>query len=572
VTPSSATTLCELLEACAARGGGTFNFPERQSALTVPELAERAAAIAGGLRARGVGRGSLVGAVVTPSPETLATFFGILRAGAAVTPLPPPSRFVGVEAHATRLEPLLATGRIRTVVAPKHLVAPLAAAWKPVRLCSAEELSEGDERPPALPQSPTDWAVVQFTSGSTSAPKGVVLNHDNVLAGLAAIRIGAAVGADDVNVFWVPLYHDMGLMGMLSCLTAGSIQYVWTPESFIGDVGVWLSAFARVRGSIYCGPSFSFRYMLEHVDDETLATLDLSAWRVAFNGAEPIDADVLERFVARFAPAGFRRRTMFPVYGMAEATLAVSFPALGEEPVVACVHRDALANGNEVVRVAPGHARARAVVAVGSAVTGLSIRVVDADGRAVREDRVGEIEVAGRSVMLEYLGTAGNGQPRLRDGWLATGDLGFVSRGRLYVTGRIKQMIVVNGTNYYPEDAEAVLVRAGLARAGHCAAVALTDRQGERLALIVETTAADPNELAAHAELVERAVRTELGLDRLRVVLVPPRTVLRTTTGKLRRLELRERLRRGELRDLPWVPRAGAASAGENVEGGDASC
>ncbi|HKO93843.1 MAG TPA: AMP-binding protein, partial [Polyangiaceae bacterium] len=351
--------------------------------------------------------------------------------------------------------------------------------------------------------------------------------------------------ASDLTALWLPMHHDMGLIGALATLLSGAELALWSPLDFVRQPYRWLKSFADMRATVYAGPSFSYASMLRHAQHEDLRGLDLSAWRVAFNGAEPIDVEVMQRFRDHFASAGFRRETMFPVYGLAEATLAVSFPQLGSVPKVHWVDPQRLADERRVVHVAPG--RGRALVSVGQAVRDHQLRVVDDVGRPLPHERVGEIQVRGPAVMQGYVGRERAACGIGADGWLSTGDLGFIDPDGLFVTGRAKEMIVVRGHNYYPQDVENAVAQLPGVYKGRCVALAAGQHGNETMAVVVERrrgSAADEQALVAS---IRARVLDTLGLDELIVHSVDPHALPRTTSGKYQRLRLRHTLAQAEL-------------------------
>jgi acyl-CoA synthetase (AMP-forming)/AMP-acid ligase II len=397
---------------------------------------------------------------------------------------------------------------------------------------------------------------VQFTSGSTSVPKGVRLTHANVLHGVAAIAGGVAMTPRDRGANWLPLFHDMGLFGTLSGLLTPMPMTVWTPSAFIKDPAAWLRDFADRRCSIVASPNFGYEALVEAVTPAEVPALDLSCWRVAFNGAEPVLPGSVERFAAHFAPAGFAPEAMYPVYGMAEATLAVTFPPAERPTLTTWVDRDRLAAG-EVIEVPPGAPRARGFVALGRPVRAMELRVVDEAGGGLAPDRVGEIEIRGAAVTQGYLGAGTAEEPADGGGWRPTGDLGFLHDGDLYVTGRRKEMIIIRGENYYPEDAEAAVRDIPGLHRRRCVAVADATADGtEVITVLCETAVQDPEEVARLAAEIQAAVFRALDLDsaRVHVHLVVPDALPRTSSGKFRRTAARE-LAHESLQKVPDVTR-----------------
>jgi len=383
-------------------------------------------------------------------------------------------------------------------------------------------------------------ALIQYTSGSTSAPKGVMLTHGNVIAGLDAIRLASALTAADVVGLWLPLFHDMGLISALSCLAVGGRIVLWRPADFVRRPAQWLSEFAGRGGTTSPGPNFFFDYLTEAAD-EVPEDVDLSRWRLALNGAETVRAETIERFCACFGRHGFRREAMVPVYGMAEATLAVTFPPLGRDPSILWVDRASLRSGAPAAQSGPDALDAWPLVGVGRPVPGLRARVAGANGA---DGVVNEIEITGAPVTGGYYGRNDAGL-FTADGWLRTGDVGFFRSGELYIAGRSKDAIVIRGMNYFAEDAEAVVRDLPGIYRRHCAAVAGEGAGGECLAVIAETADEDDSARRSLAAVIRSEISRSLGPVDVAVHLVSPRTLPRTSSGKIQRAKARALLLAG---------------------------
>jgi acyl-CoA synthetase (AMP-forming)/AMP-acid ligase II len=498
--------------------------------------------VAGGLARLGAGPGRRIGVLFGTEPDFLPALFGILRTGAAVCPLPLPTTARDLPAYLERLVGIVTAAGLTSVVVSDRLgelEAPLATALG-VPLHHVAELAGagGPDR-----SGPEDTAIVQFTSGSTAAPKGVVLPHRAVTAGLDAINQGAGMDRErDLGAVWLPLYHDMGLFGTLSAVVIGMPVDLWSPAWFIRHPDRWLAAVARGGHTVCPLPNFAYDQLVDAVPAADLAGLDLSRWRVAFNGAEMVSMESIEAFLAHTAPAGFRPEAMFPVYGLAEATLAVTFPPLGRPPRADWVDRERLAatgRAEPVGRDAPG---ARGVVGLGFPVPGMAVRVADPRTGGPRPEReVGEVQARGASVTTGYLG-GGDGL-FTADGWLRTGDLGYLAGGELHLTGRIKDMMIVRGENHYPEDVESAARAATGVYKRRCVAFVAGGGDGtgpERMVLVAETAVADPGHRARLAADLRSRVGAATGLADLDVQLLPPRSIPRTSSGKLRRQATRE--------------------------------
>ena len=534
-------TVHDLLAATAARRPDeSMRFPSQRETVTYRELSARAWSMAGELAAEGVRPGDNVGILSPNAPEYFQSLFAVSAAGAAACPLPVPFGMRDLAGYGRQLARIAAVSGLRVVLVSPRL-APLAAQLAPalpgVRPRPATCLGVPAAPLPAV--TGADAAIVQFTSGSTALPKGVLLTHRNVLAGLAAIRTGIALGDGDAGGFWLPLFHDMGLFGVMSGIQAGIPMHVWSPVSFVKDPARWLREFLAAGATITAMPDFGYGMLTAAFSPDEAAALDMTRWRVAVNGSEPIAADTVTAFTERFAAAGFRPEAMFAVYGMAEATLAVTFPPLGRRPVFDWVDRDALATAGRAVPAAPGAPCSRAVAGVGRPVVGLEVRVADLEtGAPAGDGAVGEVQLRGASVTAGYLGQpAGEDAASFAGGWLRTGDLAYTRAGELFVTGRRKEMITVRGANFYPQDVELIARDVPGVFRGNCVAVA-GPAGGDgtaQIVLIAETdrVAAGADELAAR---LRQRVAAELGLTAVTVRLVPPRAIPRTSSGKVRRL------------------------------------
>ncbi|MER6734330.1 AMP-binding protein [Streptomyces puniciscabiei] len=531
-------------------GEVTVDFPADKVALSLTELSARSRRIAAHLHGLGIRKGDRVGALSTNEPDFLLVLFALSRLGACVCPLPMHSN-----EGAARLAGVLDDAGIKDVVVSSRLakMVPFIEEALPGRrvLGAAEILAHGGQDE-ADEVSGADVAaeceiVLQYTSGSTSHPKGVRLTHANVLATLRAIREGIRLTPADKNANWLPLFHDMGLFGTLTGILTGVACTIWRPSAFVKDPARWLRQFADGGYTISPMPNFAYDYLVEAVPADEAASYDLSRWRVAFNGAEPIAVDSLETFFGHFAPAGFDPRVMLTVYGLAEATLAVTFPPLGRGPRFDWVDRAALAERGVAVpveRTAPG---ARGLVGVGRPVLGMNLRIADpdSDSGVVLDDRsVGEVQLRGPSVTAGYVDDTGTlTQPFTADGWLRTGDLGYLADGELHITGRAKEMLILRGENYYPDDVESAVRTDEAVHRRRCVAFVHQEqehgqgRHGERefMVLVAETDRPEA-EHTALADHLRTLVRKSLGLHDLRVVLAAPDTLPRTTSGKLQRL------------------------------------
>jgi acyl-CoA synthetase (AMP-forming)/AMP-acid ligase II len=538
-------TLDEGLAHLARTSPGTaVVFPHADQRITAAEVDTAAGRAAEAFRSAGIAPGEVVGVLMPPGDRLPIVLFGLWRAGAAVSVLPIQPGFSDDVAAARRIARIVRAAGLRHVVlAAEYRAAGAALADLVPQLTLIDPVVDGTVPSPRPPRVPPDaLAIVQFTSGSTSQPRGVMLTHRTVMAGLRAIVVSGGLTPEDVIVQWVPLFHDMGLIGLLSSWLNGSDVHVFAPTAFLRRPAAVLEHLATVGGTILSGPNFSYDYLLDAVRPDHLATLDLSRWRLAFNGSEPVSADTVERFTSSLGPYGVAETVMYPVYGMAEATLAVAFPDPGGVTRIVTVDRDELASAATAhPRSASGPA-AKRVVSVGRPVHGVDLRIVAGDGGAVGEGRLGEVQIAGAPVTTGYYRDP-DATRRAFDGpWLRTGDLGFRSGGDVYVTGRLKEMVVVRGQNFFPDDVETLAREVPGVYRGRCVAFSDVDGDGvEHVGVIVESE----HDGAGGAELrreVARRVSAELDLAAVRVYVVRPRWLTRTTSGKWQRTLASRRL------------------------------
>jgi fatty-acyl-CoA synthase len=513
VAPRHQTLHAALEAAARSRLGLTFvDAQERETALSFAELYERAQRAAGGLRELGVAPRDRVAIILPTGPDFMDAFFGAVLAGAIPVPLYPPIRLGRMEEFHRRTARMLRACGARLVLSDARisrlLGVAVAAARPPLGLRRVPH-----SRPLISPVAPDELLLIQFSSGTTVDPKPVALTHANVLANVAAIE--TTVPADDAQagVSWLPLYHDMGLIGclLLSVARPGPLTLI-PPEVFLARPAVWLRAISRKRATISVAPNFAYGLCLRRVRDRDLEGVDLSSWRFALNGAEPVAPAVLRRFSERFASCGFDARGLMPVYGLSEASLAVTFTPPGRGPRT-------IAHG------------ARELASVGAPLPGIDVDV-----------REGRIFVRGPSVMREYYGNRAATDDALRDGWLDTGDLGFIEDGELFISGRAKDVVILRGSNYAPQEFEEALDGVAGVRPGCAAAVGVLTAEGEQLALLVETDG------AADAEQIRARVTERTGIRPHEVHLLAPGTLPRTSSGKLRRGEALRQLQSGELR------------------------
>ncbi|MBI4615711.1 MAG: fatty acyl-AMP ligase [Planctomycetes bacterium] len=540
---SPATILDALAQAAAegdARGITLLGQREGDRKIGYAELAALARGAGAGLVAAGAKPGDRILVVLPTGEEFLAAFFGAMLAGAIPCPVSPPQGFGSKDTFLRRVGQLAGAVEARAVVTQEDL-AEMVAAGIPqgVEILLPSRLASAQDELPAVPADPEATAFLQFTSGTTEVPRGAQLSHRALAANVRQIGEATGIGPESVIVSWLPLYHDMGLIGgVLTALLRGADLVLWSPFGFLRRPRSWLEAIDRFHGTHSPAPTFAFRYTAEKISEEDLEGLDLSSWQVAFVGAEAIHADALAAFHRRLAPCGFAETALLPCYGLAESCLAVTFSPCGRRFSTRAVSRRDLAERG--VAEAPRDAADKLVlVSSGRPLPGTAVRVVGEDGADLPDLRLGGILVQGPALFSGYYGLAETG---VEGGWLRTGDLGFLDEGDLYVTGRKKDLIIVRGENHHPAEVEWVASGVEGVRAGRVAAFGVVDpgEGTETLCLLAEVdrrSSADPDELST---AIRRRVYEETGLPVAHVELVPPGTLPVTTSGKMQRSRARE--------------------------------
>jgi acyl carrier protein len=519
--------------------------------LTYGALAGEARAVAAGLQARGIEPGQAIAIMLPTSLAFFRIFAGALLAGAVPVPLYPPFRWSQIEDHLRRQARILDNCRaplLVTVAQARPLAQLLNAEVATLRhVVTPDELALAGHTPAGAAREPDDVALIQYTSGSTGQPKGVVLTHANLLANIRAMGEAVKASSRDVFVSWLPLYHDMGLIGAwLGSLYYGVALALMPPQRFLARPSRWLRAIHRYRGTLSAGPNFAYEILATKISDEELHDLDLSSWRVAFNGAEPVRATTLEKFAQRFAPYGFDARALMPVYGLAESTVGLTFPPLGRGPLVERIDRETLAR-ESLAR--PVQADGIAAVSCGRPLPGHEVRVIDARDGEAPERVEGRIEFRGPSATSGYLGNAEQTAKLRREGWLDTGDVGYIAGGELYLTSRVKDLIVRGGHNIHPYDLEEAIGALPGIRKGCVAVFGAADRATgtERVVVVAETREKDVSARESLKRRINDVALAQLSMPADDVVLADERTVLKTSSGKIRRAAMRELYEHGML-------------------------
>lgn len=558
VVPRGAATLIEVLDWHAERHPGRphvrfFDDREEGRTLGYGELRDGARRAAVGLQALGVGGGEAVMIMLPSGSDYFVTFFGALLAGGVPVPVYPPARPSQIEEHIGRQAGIAAnslSGVLVTTPEIKPVAGLLKARVETLRsVTTPAELAEGGGGGLLPKTTPDATAFLQYTSGSTGNPKGVVLTHANLLANIRAMGEALAVTpGEDVFVSWLPLYHDMGLIGAwLGPLYHGVPLVLMSPLAFLAKPFRWLAAIHRHRGTLSAAPNFAYDLCRRQIDERDLEGLDLSSWRVALNGAEPVSPETLEGFSRRFAPRGFRPESLMPVYGLAECSVGLAFPPLGRMPPVDPVSRERFQRNGIAEPAGEGEPGPLRFAACGRPLPGHEIRIVDAGGRELPERHEGRIQFRGPSATSGYFRNPEATRALFQEGWADTGDLGYIAAGDIHITGRVKDMIVRGGRNIYPAELEDAVGALEGIRRGCVAAFASPDpgTGSERLVVLAETRRQSPeNKALLEARIHELAIDIA-GLPPDEVVLAPPNTVPHTSSGKIRRAASREIFERG---------------------------
>lgn len=549
--PVDASTLVEALAWHADTSPGRVHvrlLSEEGSTeeVTYGELRQEATTVAAAVAARGIEPGDRVAIMLPTSRLYFSTFVGALLAGAVPVPIYPPARPSQLADHLRRHERILGNagaGLLVTVPEAVPVGRALRANVESLRDVVVPDALTATGRAALPAPAASDVALLQYTSGSTGHPKGVVLTHDNLLANIRAMGEAAAVSGADTFVSWLPLYHDMGLIGAwLSSLYFGVPLVVMPPQMFLVRPSRWLWAINDSRATISAGPNFAYELCLSKIGDGELEGLDLSSWRLAFNGAEPVSAATIERFAERFAPYGLRREAIAPVYGLAESSVGLTFPPLGRAPLVTRIARDRFLRAGRAVDADPSDTGALRFVACGQPLPGHEVRVVDAAERELGDRHEGRIEFRGPSATSGYWHNALASRALIHGDWLDTGDLGYVADGDLYVTGRVKDVIIRAGRNVHPDELEEAIGDVPGIRKGCVAVFASADPEHgtEQLVVLAETRETDDAATDALRSAIVATTVDLLGTPPDDVVLAPPRTVLKTSSGKIRRAASRE--------------------------------
>ena len=555
--PASASTLNEVLDWHAARHpqrlhASIYDDDDVEHTLNYAQLADGAGAVATRLIAHGLDPGETVAIMLPSGADYFFTFMGILLAGGVPVPIYPPVRLSQIEDHMRRHVGILSNARIAmlvTVPAARSVAWLLRPHVETLRdIINVEELVAPGPVTTRIPAHSDDLAFLQYTSGSTGNPKGVMLTHANLLANIRAMGEAIGVTSSDVFVSWLPLYHDMGLIGAwLGSLYFGMPLVIMSPLAFLVRPQRWLWAIHRHRGTLSAAPNFAYELCMRKIEDSEIQGLDLSSWRRAFNGAEPVQPETITGFQKRFAGFGFRADAMAPVYGLAESSVGLALQPPGRSAVIDRVDRDSFVRSGHALPAPREAASALQFAGCGMPLPGHQVRVVGATGVELGERHEGRLEFKGPSSTRGYYRNP-EATRKLFDGdWLDTGDKAYLAGGEIFLTGRVKDIIIRGGRNIYPYEIEQAVGDVPGVRRGCVAVFASPDPQSgtERLIVLAETREIGAAARAALRRTIGDRVLDAIGMPADDIMLAPPHTVLKTSSGKIRRAASREFYERG---------------------------
>jgi 1-acyl-sn-glycerol-3-phosphate acyltransferase len=558
-TADTAQTLGEMLHLQTARAPDQVHLllyatEDEPIAVSHRQLLDQATAVATGLLALDLQPGSSIALMLPTGLDYFFSFFGVLLAGCVPVPLYPPIRPSQFEDHLLRHRHILNNCQARlliTVTEARPLARFLKAQVNSLRrIVTVEELRTPNSIP-TLPQAmPEDTAFLQYTSGSTGIPKGVILSHTNLLTNIRFMGRATGACAEDVFVSWLPLYHDMGLIGAwLGSLYHGCQLVIMSPLSFLVHPDRWLWAIHRHRGTLAASPNFGYELCLNKIDDDQLTGLDLSSWRLAFNGAEPVSPETVTRFTRRFGAYGLRPEAMAPVYGLAESSVGLAFPPVSRGPLIDRVQRQPLMQTGKAVPADADDPGPLRFVSCGRVLAEHQIRVVDGNDHELPDRQVGHLQFQGPSATSGYFRNPEQTKNLFHGPWLDTGDLAYLAGQDLFLTSRVKDIIIRGGRNISPYELEEAIGELEGIRKGCVAVFGTTDEASgtEKVVVLAESRSRDAQVLAdLRKRVVNRAVDI-LGMPPDEVILAPPRTVLKTSSGKIRRAASREMYEQGRI-------------------------
>ena len=561
--PKSLADFPTLLDALdyAALGETGFNFytarGKLNSVLPFSELSARAKSAAQHVLGSGVGPGDRVALLAETAPAFLVAFFACQYAGAIPVPMPTPVAFGRREAYIDQIRNQITSSGAAMVIAPADFLPFVQEATEHLPLHLAGTLDDLLAMPTneALsPGGPDDLCYIQYSSGSTRFPKGIAVTHANLMANCQAMNTAVGIVPGDRGVSWLPFYHDMGLVGfMIGCLTAQTTVDFLPTEDFARRPLTWLRIISENRGTLSYSPSFGYELCSRRFSSAiaTAPDLDLSNWRIAGIGGEMIKPKVMKAFAEVVGPSGFSEKAFNASYGLAECVLGVSFSQRGSGMILDHISKQILGDHHRAVPVPDdGSGTGRTFVACGTVIPGHTVEIRDEDGVVLTERDVGKVFVSGPSIMQGYYGDPDATADCIVDGWLETGDLGYFHGDQLVIVGRAKDIMIINGRNYWPQDIEWTVEHIDGMRSGDAAAFTLVADDGtEQPTILVQCRPSDPDIRTALAADVRTRVLNQAGLS-CDVILVPPRSLPKTSSGKLARGKAKMSYLNGDIKPI----------------------
>jgi 1-acyl-sn-glycerol-3-phosphate acyltransferase len=557
--PDHATNLIDVLKWHSAGHSDrphlrVWHGPGDEELITYGDLDRAARAIAHGLREKGLNGGERVAIMLPTQIDYFFAFFGVLFAGGVPVPIYPPFRRAQVADHLRRQAGILRNAQASYLITGEEIRNVGVLLYSLVEdlraITTVRELRESGLMDEARPAAASETALIQYTSGSTGDPKGVVLSHYNLLSNIRAMGEAIEASSADTFVSWLPLYHDMGLIGAwLGSLYYGAQLIIMSPLAFLADPARWLRTIHHHRATLSAAPNFAFELCLKNIQDEDIKGLDLSSLRMVVNGAEPISPSTIARFTKRFLPYAFRPGAFAPVYGLAESAVGLAFPPVGRLPIVDHIDRSSLSRHGIAEPADSESSSALKFVACGRPLPGHQVRIVDDDGHEVPNRYQGRLQFKGPSTTSGYFRDPEKTDALFDGDWLESGDLAYVAEGDIFITGRVKDVIIKGGRNIYPHELEETVGNVEGVRKG-CVAVfpGKDERTGtERLIVLAETRLTEPEQHEHLRQAITDASIALLDMPPDDIVIAPPHTVPKTSSGKLRRSAAREIYETGKI-------------------------
>jgi fatty-acyl-CoA synthase len=514
----------------------------QETIISYGKLFSQAQSIASSLQKLGIGAGDTVAIMLPTSEDFFYSFFGILLLGAIPVSIYPPFRPDRITEYAMRESTILRNAQVRILITFQQAerLSEILRAFVPSleHVKTAKELQTEPGNVIAINFQSKSPALVQYTSGSTSTPKGVLLSHENILANIRSIGEATNISAADVGVSWLPLYHDMGLIGSwLNCFYHAIPIVIMSPLAFLTRPERWFWAIHYHRGTLSGAPNFAYELCVRRITASQIEGLDLSSWRLCFNGAEQISPKTLRKFSNTYAAYGFKKETMFPVYGLAESAVALVFPPPEREPKFDYIARLPFEKDNLAIKVEPNSPQSLEYVSCGSAIPHHEVRIVDKNNQPINERIVGSLQFKGPSVMMGYYRNPQATAASSHDGWLDSGDLAYQAEGEIYIVGRHKDLIIKAGRNLHPEEIEEATGQVLGVRKGCVIAFGVIDQkwQTEKLIIVAETRERNRALSRKMKSDIIDMVNQKLDIVPDEILLVAPHTIPKTSSGKLQR-------------------------------------